>query len=95
MCEAGLTRHSRSPYLWYVAAMFRRKSSPQESSARLWWGLAVAYLVGVLVYVSIEWVYFGATFWTALIEGAFAMVFPVAMSLLLVLYGRGSLGRNR
>jgi hypothetical protein len=56
--------------------MFRRKSSPQESSARLWW--AVAYLAGVLVYVSIEWVYFGATFWTALIGGAFWMVFPVA-----------------
>jgi hypothetical protein len=78
MCGAELTRHSRNPYLWHVAAMFSRQSSPQESSARLWWGLAVAYLVGVLVFVSIEWVYFGATFWTTLIEGAFAMVFPVA-----------------
>jgi hypothetical protein len=75
--------------------MFRRKSSPQGRWARLWWGLAVAYLVGVLVYVSIEWVYFGATFWTALIEGAFWCVFAVAISLLLVLYGRGSLGRKR
>lgn len=68
----------RSPYGWHVAAMFRRKSNPQESSARLWWGLAVAYLASVLVYISIEWVYLGATFWTALIEGVFAMVFPVA-----------------
>ena len=58
--------------------MFRRKSSPQESSARLWWGLAVAYLAGVLVYVSIELALFSATFWTALIQGVFAMVFPVA-----------------
>jgi hypothetical protein len=37
--------------------MFGRKSSPQESFTRPWWGLAVAHLAGVLVYVSIEWTF--------------------------------------
>jgi hypothetical protein len=58
--------------------MFRRKTGPQASFARQWWGLAVAYLIGVLVYVSIEWALFGASFWTALIQGLFVIAVAVA-----------------
>ena len=57
--------------------MFGRKSSTQESFTRPWWGLAVAYLAGVLVYVSIEWTFLGASFWTALIQGVFVIAFAL------------------
>jgi hypothetical protein len=59
--------------------MYRRKPSPQARFARQWWGLAVAYLIGVLVYVSLEWALFRAvSFWTALIQGLFVMAVVVA-----------------
>lgn len=58
--------------------MDRRRPSPQARFARQWWGLAVAYLIGVLVYVSLEWALFGATsFWTALIQGLFVIAFAL------------------
>jgi hypothetical protein len=58
--------------------MFRRKLSPQDGFARQWWSLVVAYLIGVLVYVLIEWALFGAaSFWTALIQGLFVIAFAL------------------
>jgi hypothetical protein len=61
-----------------VAAIYRRKPSSQARFARQWWGLAVGYLIGVLVYVSIEWALFrAASFWSALIQGLFVMAFSL------------------
>ena len=59
-----------------MAAMFRRKSSPSESSTGTWWGLALAYLLGVVVYVSVM-LLFAQTFWTALVQGTFVIAFAL------------------
>lgn len=60
-----------------MAAMFGRKPTSQESSTGPWWGLALAYLVGVIVYVSLMTLLFGETFWIALIGGAFVIAFAL------------------
>ena len=92
---AGHIPTRTAPLPLTMATRFRRRLSPQESPTRMGHlgGLASRFLVGVVVFASVELFRGDATFWPALITAAIVMGLVLGCSLWMRRLTRSDSGR--